>query len=255
MNITLANQAKARRDKIYKIFSETKAEHDLIHINSLQFAKMFNVNRSAILGDIKYFLENNYIKLFMPKAQVYKLVCDKKIINDDYVPPPQIKPKIEAIESKPEPIKKVKAVVEIDISQIHNNFNNLEAEALKDYMLHRKEIKRAFTQLQFNKFCERMQKSKLKGFDVVEMINTAISHGWQGVFEPKINNNKNTRQLTYKEIDEQNRIQDLRKDKQAVEHAKKSVDNMGEKWAEKYKNINEIGDNNAKIPESNYINS
>ena len=61
----------------------------------------------------------------------------------------------------------------------------LSAEVWKDYVEHRKNIKKPLTQKAAELCLKKLETFRAKGFDVTMIINDAIMNGWQGLFAPK----------------------------------------------------------------------
>lgn len=58
-------------------------------------------------------------------------------------------------------------------------------EAWNNWITHRKEMKKPLTTLAANLQLNKLVELRNKGSDVIELINTAIRNGWQGIFEVK----------------------------------------------------------------------
>jgi|SRR6185295_2685983 len=260
--MSLIDAANKRRNDILKNLIKEQVQHSLVHINFMKLAKKYNVNRNAIANDINFFLKNNMLEWFLPNAQVYKLVGDKKTINNEYLPPAEIKPKIEA-EAEPKKINvanKKQSDKDLDFSLINVDFfNELEIKSIHDFVAHRQQIKEPFTKIGFSAFINKAKKFKEKKYCLIQCVEDAIVGSWKSIYPPKNynNNNVNIRQMTYKEIDEHNRIDALRRDREAMNIANNAVESISDKWANKYKNnINGENENdNGNLLTSTYKNS
>lgn len=72
----------------------------------------------------------------------------------------------------------------------------VDSQIFKDFINHRKEIKKPMTQNAVNATIKKLCDFHAKGYDCNEILNNSIANGWQGIFEPQqarqgvINTNK-----------------------------------------------------------------
>lgn len=198
--MSLIEQAKNRREEIYRYLVSKKHEHNLVHINALGLSKKFHINRNAILADIKYLLEHNFIKGFMVEAHVYQLVLQ----ND----------------------KKINNILINNLNTYNNiidnlNFTSNEEKALLEFEQHRKDIGKPLSNMAYEKMMARAAFLKTKGIDLVKHIDYSIAAGKDYIYENLFDKQTNNTILTFKEKDEQNRINKIdqtRKNQEAMHH-------------------------------------
>lgn len=91
----------------------------------------------------------------------------------------------------------------LDISAIENHI--LKDEVL-EFIEHRKDIKKPFTQLAFKKFINLVDNFISQNLDVVDMMNKSITAGYPTIYQPKANivsNNQNKRPV-YESMEDKN---------------------------------------------------
>lgn len=91
----------------------------------------------------------------------------------------------------------------LDISAIENHL--LKDEVL-EFIEHRKDIKKPFTQLAFKKFINLVDNFISQNLDVVDMMNKSITAGYPTIYQPKANivsNNQNKRPV-YESMEDKN---------------------------------------------------
>ena len=76
----------------------------------------------------------------------------------------------------------------LDIELIENHTYK---DQVLEFVEHRKDIKKPFTQLAFKKFVNLVDDSVTKNYDVAEMIDKSITAGYSTIYPPKANNQKN----------------------------------------------------------------
>lgn len=63
----------------------------------------------------------------------------------------------------------------------------IDSQIFKDFINHRKEIKKPMTQNAVNATIKKLCDFHTKGYDCNEILNNSIANGWQGIFEPQQN--------------------------------------------------------------------
>lgn len=61
----------------------------------------------------------------------------------------------------------------------------VDSQIFKDFINHRKEIKKPMTQNAVNATIKKLCDFHAKGYDCNEILNNSIANGWQGIFEPQ----------------------------------------------------------------------
>lgn len=61
----------------------------------------------------------------------------------------------------------------------------IDSQIFKDFINHRKEIKKPMTQNAVNATIKKLCDFHAKGYDCNEILNNSIANGWQGIFEPQ----------------------------------------------------------------------
>lgn len=61
----------------------------------------------------------------------------------------------------------------------------VDSHIFKDFINHRKEIKKPMTQNAVNATIKKLCDFHAKGYDCNEILNNSIANGWQGIFEPQ----------------------------------------------------------------------
>ena len=70
---------------------------------------------------------------------------------------------------------------------IYNLPHFVDSQIFKDFINHRKEIKKPMTQNAVNATIKKLCDFHAKGYDCNEILNNSIANGWQGIFEPQQN--------------------------------------------------------------------
>ncbi len=184
--MSLREQASQRRQAIYNEFLATKFEHDAVHINALALSVKYGVNKTAILNDVRYMLDNNLIVPYIPTAQVYKVVRKHHSLQtiDNTLP-----------------------VYENIATQA--GFTPQEHQAIEQWEQHRKNINKPMDSMAYEFTIAELKQFKNNNIDIIERIKYSIAGGYSKIYPPKNNNQHN--QLTFKQIDEQNRSKEILK--------------------------------------------
>ena len=178
--MNLREMAEQRRKQIYNDLLKNKHDHDAIYINTHALSVKFKVNTNAIINDIKYLLDKSFIIPYIPQAKVYKIVRKNYLADNDL--------------SNNLP----KNIVD------NLEFTEQEMLYLIKFEQHRKNINKPLDSQGYEMMIARAKYLKNTGENLVERIEYSISGGYPQIYETK--NRANNNQLTFKERDEQNRI-------------------------------------------------
>jgi hypothetical protein len=238
-NIPLPDEFKLfsskKKNVVKEILSSEKTADNKVYISASEIAKKLNTHRTTIAKIIQDFCKIGFLENLADKC-IYKINIKNNVINSTSKTPSQ----------------KKKGDVNLDLSALENgDFAENEIQAINNFVLYRNENKKLekFNQASFNSFVEICKKAKNWNNDLVFLINNTISIYKYSTIYPKEPQDVNgvlqsqhttKRLLTFKEIDEQNRLKEKAIDDEADLAWDKAIETMLGKFAKEEEKQEEI---------------